>query len=300
MPDRNRSAHGAPARGRFGYRSGRRVWLRKAWPILIKLLAVAILLTLVGMEAGVIPMQGEICREAADKTHEYCTPHNIAYVVLHWISHTLNYYGGLITAIATVFLAFFTYTLWATGERQARLIIDGRRTSHRQFLLIALQTDLLEKQKEISRIQFLTSHRPQMKIRQLVFDIGSPAGKLNYSYMIVNTGSNDGVVTEMNQTIVYQEGKRLTGPLTNEPDTMRRVSISLAPGEFEYVYFSDDVPADEFHRQVLANAIPVSIFGFVTYTDVLGKIRRTGFFRNYNVRSRRFEAMDDPEYEYTD
>jgi hypothetical protein len=238
----------------------------------IVLIVVAIL---AGMIWGVVPTQGQICRETTDPAREYCATHNIAYVSLWSVGHVLNEYGGLITAIATIFVAFFTYTLWGTGKRQARLIMDGRRTAHRQFLLLGRQTDLLEKQKEIARIEFLATHRPQITVHGVDY-ISVPTGSgdgrsvIGATIICFNAGTNGAAKVETRGEIVVMWennlGFDIMRPIVQE---FRDVA---AGGKLRFSVVSDrgliDLPP---------NSPPAICVGQIAYWDDAGVRRETGF-----------------------
>ena len=44
----------------------------------------------------------------------------------------------------------------------------------------------------------------------------------------------------------------------------------------------------------------IYFFGFITYRDGIGNLRRTAFCRMYDPKVKRFTIVHDPDYEYVD
>jgi hypothetical protein len=44
----------------------------------------------------------------------------------------------------------------------------------------------------------------------------------------------------------------------------------------------------------------IHFFGYMQYRDNIGIVRRTAFCRRYDIRTRRFSVVDDPDYEFSD
>jgi hypothetical protein len=265
----------------------------------LKLVLALTPLVIVGMETGLIPTHASICEPYRYK--DGCDPktYDIASIFIIHLFRFTNDSSGIISAVATVLVAVFTYTLWQSSRFQSHLVIGGRRTAHRQFLISARQTDIQEKQKEISRLQFLTTHRPKIKIRQLNKGNASVVDGLPFTYMAVNIGDANATLVETNQTIVFSSGAH--GTLVNESKTKEPLNGMLAPGEFVVVKFREpEIINAPYAAKINSGETPICVFGYIAYADDLGKIRRTGFYRQYQGGLQRFVAIDDPEYEYAD
>jgi hypothetical protein len=73
----------------------------------------------------------EVC-EATKESAKNCASYNVLSYALHKIGTALDSYNGVITAIATAFIAWFTLSLrqstdrlWDAGERQIKLLADS-------------------------------------------------------------------------------------------------------------------------------------------------------------------------------
>jgi hypothetical protein len=76
------------------------------------------------------PTQGQIC-DPPDSAQN-CTNHNVLFSSVRYALYELNFYGVLITAIATALIARFTIVLASVGRRQ----IDDTRILERAYLSV--------------------------------------------------------------------------------------------------------------------------------------------------------------------
>lgn len=98
-------------------------------------IVVAVWVVVVGALIGLsvlFPTYGEICKEGGNTAKENCAVYSLTPFVFIKIVEALNFYAVAITAVATIFIAGFTYTLrqatialrdstdklWKAGERQ--------------------------------------------------------------------------------------------------------------------------------------------------------------------------------------
>ena len=139
-----------------------------------------------------------------------------------------------------------------------------------------------------------------MKIRRLTLKPMFPGRPVKFQYTAVNYGESDAVITEHNQTIVYQHADLISGPLINKLTTRRTVNIPIIAGAFADIVFEEPVMQDDQMNEITQGTQPVAVYGYVAYKDDLGTLRRSGFFRAYSAKTRRFTPVDDPEYEYQD
>jgi hypothetical protein len=73
-----------------------------------------------------------------------CTQHYLGPFVALWIIRALDAHNGLVTAIATVFVAGFTWTLWRTSKNQG---------------------NLAQQSIDLARKEFISTHRPRIVLR---------------------------------------------------------------------------------------------------------------------------------------
>jgi hypothetical protein len=79
----------------------------------------AALFIIVGIEVSLLtPLYANICKENPHTGHEDCTSYNLVLVICWHILESLNYYGVALTAVATVAIGWFTWTIWLTNKSQ--------------------------------------------------------------------------------------------------------------------------------------------------------------------------------------
>ena len=92
----------------------------KAWRIAVWGCGLGILVGLL-VVAWELDFHGQICKYNQTINHEDCTTYSIFSFLFIEVGQTLNDYGVAISALATVIIAAFTFTLWVATNGQARL-----------------------------------------------------------------------------------------------------------------------------------------------------------------------------------
>jgi hypothetical protein len=82
--------------------------------------------------AGSFFVQYEICEPAAHRYFKECAEHNVPYIVATFFDG----HNGSVSAIAAVFIAGFTLTLWLVSRRQADLIERTLIVGERAFVFV--------------------------------------------------------------------------------------------------------------------------------------------------------------------
>jgi hypothetical protein len=156
-----------------------------------------------------------------------CAHYHFGPFIIYWIVGTLDGHNGFVTALATVFVAGFTWTLWQTSEATVAQTKAAGALAEKQFLLEGLQADILEKQKEIQRIQLLALHRPRLVVREVFWDGAKPP---TVSFVLVNKGVDPAVIKEcrleFNRTDarpIIPEGENVLADMTALPGGGARV-----------------------------------------------------------------------------
>src|SRR6185437_16196443 len=127
------------------------------------------------------------------------------------------------TAIASIAIAFFTWTLWRSGEKTTRLTRMMGRIAHRQFLISGQQTDIQRKQHALGRLQYFVTHRPRLKIRHVSIEtadhIGHPTiffdngETVRGGLAVVNVGGSEATIVDTRYRIFFTNtGLPLSAP----------------------------------------------------------------------------------------
>jgi hypothetical protein len=89
---------------------------------------------------ALIPAHGEICKEGAKTGEEACTAYSLLPFLLVKVGQTLDALSVAITALATIAIAWFTWSLrrstdklWDAGERQLKLLADTSAAQSRDM-----------------------------------------------------------------------------------------------------------------------------------------------------------------------
>jgi hypothetical protein len=104
----------------------------------------------VGVLAGLLVVAFEtdfsghiVCEHNQTTEHEDCTTYSLFPFLLIQVFKTLNDYGVAITALATIAIGIFTFTLkmstdrlWEAGEKQRRLYEDTAERQLRAYVLV--------------------------------------------------------------------------------------------------------------------------------------------------------------------
>jgi hypothetical protein len=166
----------------------------------------------------------------------------------------------------------------------------------------------------IARDEFTSSHPPRIVIRRVSLDqgdivIGAPISRpWKVQYIVANVGRANAEIFEGNATVKRIEaplpaippfddagditgpirlGAGESGPLTVELDPQGAIVQAVRSGELANVA-QGDIAGD------------IHFFGYMQYRDNIGIVRRTAFCRRYDIRTRRFSVVDDPDYEFSD
>jgi hypothetical protein len=182
------------------------------------------------------------------------TAYHIGTGILWQIGELLNYYGGAITAVATVAIGCFIYTLWRATTEQARLTRDSI---------------------ELARQEFVSTHRPRLHIRLLTLRPLEPGKVIALQYELVNIGDTDATLIKCETNFeIAPIGIREPILDANERGAGRKV---VAGESLLILAESTIVHAPEWH---LANVNGlIRIRGNIAYFDDNGVRRHTAFFR---------------------
>lgn len=230
----------------------------------------------------------------------------------------LDYLGVIlpfIVGIATVAVLVFQLLLLNKTDRSVRLsaraAVRQAQISRQLVALTSLQTDILGKQKELQRTQYLTQHSPHLRVRN--FTVPSETGadifqgrRLKCSFHVDNVGGMDATILESHVVIfATQMGLPMASPYEGaNPNNRVEGTFNISESkliEFEQMTVFATPQEAERARQ---GGFPTYILGWIIYRDhsergvVHGVARRIAFCRQWDARARRFIPVGDPDYEY--
>lgn len=227
-------------------------------------------------------MHGEVCEPTKHRYFESCTQHNFPYIAVHF----LDLHNGTISAIAAVFIAGFTATLWLSTRAMQRITNDTLNEL---------------------RLDFVATHRPKLEIRSVGYEerktTGLPHGVV--TFLIANTGKSDAIIEEAS-FLAWQptpgEGRPAKPPYAKPEGNWPTEKIR--DGDFvEWLHDGGDELwtihslAKDSHR-----ATELYFVGYIVYTDTAeGEERgryRMGFCRVFNGKRFGLDDRHDSDYEY--
>jgi len=237
-------------------------WSSFFWP-----LAVATLLALIGLTAF-------------SPSYRHCTEQQYSQAPQQQKS-SLNYQAGTviyceavfaqenngaITAIATIFVALFTLTLWIVTDRAVRLARD----------------------------EFNASHRPHVRIRAVGFSADQTSGEqFAVKFSCINVGDTPCEIINVRYRI--DKAERLHAPT-------HRMNMDIVDLAAPRALVAGD--ATSFTTRILTKegaaelGLEWDIYGFVQYRDGLGVKRISGFWRRYRSSEDLWLCPENPDYNY--
>jgi hypothetical protein len=227
-------------------------------------------------------LTGQICDQSANPQQEQCPTYNAMLVLLWHIREGLNDYAPILTAVATVAIAAFTWTLWRATTEHSRI-----------------QGGLLE----LTRDEFNAAHRPKIVIHSVKYEPAtnekdSDLDTLGARIIFYNRGRSDATI----EAIEYSLRQRLV-PLESGillHDRIPPKHSLIESGRGDYIQITSDIEVRTV-RFVTDASSRIFLIGKIFYRDKLGGLRQTGFCRVFGgtAARRAWERIDDPEYEYS-
>jgi hypothetical protein len=185
-----------------------------------------------------------------------------------------------VTAVATVFIAVFTLTLWLATGRQARLTTKA----------IALTQETIT----LTRQDFLATHGPRLILRE-AFSLLTDwrESKIVVTYTITNVGASDCWITNCRLGVELVTGTKYPQFVITAENLFRDIVPyigRIAAGESKTLdYIDPEQTWDANHRRAdwSGEAAGVHFAGFVTYIDSPGSGIKAVDGLPTKIRSRR-------------
>jgi hypothetical protein len=198
--------------------------------------------------SSIFGLTGEICEKASGAQDGNCPSYNLLFSGIWHLTETANWLSPALTALATIAIGYFTWTLWRSGDRTG----EHFRASERAYMLM--------------------SHKSGLEI---------DGQKLRVTMQIRNWGKTPGTVTDNVLGPVFFAG---SGKLPPNPDydlvRTPNPEAFLAPsGKLEWT--QEFVIGAPDLSEVIAGRITLIMLGYVDYRDQFGGRHRNGYAREY-------------------
>lgn len=228
-----------------------------------------------------------------------------------WITKDSISFFTFVLALLTAGLVWVAFLQIGFLRRSEAATAKLGEVSERQMLISGQQTDILEKQKEIARREFLSNNRPKLRVRLLRMDTPVLGQHLIVHYEVVNIGGTSATIIDNEVTIRVDvpaesrgaPSKSATRTFTRQfhfADEVRQGEAWPATGEM--TVFD---PGWGFNGIGAWWAARLYVIGTIRYSDGNGVLRRTRFYRVATTDLNRFIKPNfDPttaaDHEYED
>lgn len=253
------------------------------------------------------PASYEYCQPNEYTHAKDCTPEYLGPFIFRWIVAVADAHNGLITAVATLFVAGFTWTLWRTSSKQAELTRDSIK---------------------LARDEFIATHRPKIILREAFCGPVLEGTEIRVIMNFANIGTTEGTIVNSVLDIEAVSTKQTRFFLSPTAEAANELgTLTLAGGASRLVSFNDlpnrrpntaapptwnnelfglksgyraarDGPIETVHFRDHV----VHLVGQLVYEDGQGQRRRTAFRRVLDPARQRFYRLeaDEPDLDYAD
>jgi len=202
-------------------------------------------------------------------------------------------------------LDIFTCALLIVAVVEIVHVSKATRIAETQTAVLSGQSDILEKQKEIARLQYFADHRPRIVLKDVFFTLGQECREIMYE--LVNAGGGKGTVVDGFIGLEFVEDERvfmLGGGLTHGVEGIEALQSGqsvlrglVVSNERASVLRMTTAPG-------LGQTDNLFFYGRLVYVDERGQefgTRRVSVFRRkWDVPSQRFLRTGNPDHEYAD
>jgi hypothetical protein len=178
----------------------------------------------------------------------------------------------------------------------------------------AKQAKLTRKSIKLARQEFTATHRPKLRVRNVVIDRPDPKNPLSRPFApnqlmkgqlyVSNIGDSTAYIHESHVELWITDMNLLPmGRPYEGKDANRAVAFPISAGESRPLIIANDtfIPSVETADQIrTGTGLFVYVMGWVEYCDDNGVRRRMAFCRKYDHSLSRFTSVENPDYEHED
>jgi hypothetical protein len=156
---------------------------------------------------------------------------------------------------------------------------------------------------ELTRRSLALTHRPMLVARGFFIAGGAPIAydlEVAGGFEIVNIGGTSAYVNSIRSDVVF--GKIIPAGRQYKGSPTELSGKELRPGESMSSKFGTNTPLGVRVASIQAGHERLNVLGYIVYTDQEQALRKTAFFRQWDVGLARFSKPnpEDPDYEYAD
>jgi hypothetical protein len=217
------------------------------------------------------------------------TSANRAAVSTRCALHVAYEYRDLATAIATVFIALFTFTLWWSTKGMMQATRDSVRLAERAL-----------NELEIPFIS-LKVNDPGITIRITVNGQPVPFPSHKMEFCFANYGRTPATLTQLKTALVVKEIGKL--PAAIDPNEIGKVypfGVMVGPSDTSAPstrFFKDFISESDKHA-IEKGERDIFLIGFVKFTDIFQSKYTLGFCAKFDRKGGRFVLEGEEGYNY--
>jgi hypothetical protein len=190
--------------------------------------------------------------------------------------HMIYEYRDATTAIATIFIALFTFTLWWSTMKMMRATKDA---------------------VDLARQEFTATHRPKIIVHGMEVKLpGDERRHVHFRY--VNAGDTDAFITSIVSRILWTAKSMVPADIEFSRHDVIKEPILVPSGKNGFAITPDGVDFVTLVRSGRGGHDTAFCVGVVVYRDTNDIERRTGFCRRYDSERERWLKVEDEDYEY--
>jgi hypothetical protein len=215
--------------------------------------------------------------ESDNADNYYCAAYKIAVAIGTFV----DTHNGAFTALSTLAVAAFTFTLWRSTKG----------------MLAATNNSI-----NLARDEFISTNRPKLIVRQFQIDPITPGNPITIHFAMVNIGSTEARPQLLGCQITLWNAQRNYFEAPGINTTQGEINVPPIAGG-QRVSWRMVSPFSVTQQQIgliQSGSLLIQILGEITYKDGLSRQRRTGFRRSYHRLTDKFIPSSDPEEEYQD
>jgi hypothetical protein len=186
--------------------------------------------------------------------------------------------------IATAGLWIYTALMWRTTRTAVKDSAKG--------------VDLANK-------TYIATHRPKIVVRGLFMVSPNPSSPnmARLSFMITNTGDTDAEIVEFKFFLMFTGDDSIEMPIVRTEEAKQPPFKLIVGDEFRWYGNCEMNPAKvinatnrAIHDQEALSELDFR--GTISFKDLGGNLRHTSFHRSYDFKKRRFNRIENSEFEY--
>lgn len=220
----------------------------------------------------------------------------------------------LLLVVFNGLLALFTYLLyrataglWEASKQQSLDIKEQLRIAAEASAATKMAAEAATRSAlaaanaaEAAKATFIAAHRPKLLARHVQLFPLDAHKALSIRYEWANVGGTPAYWFESNSTVLIADDL----PAVPEYEKGRKDEhdpIKLGTGQFTVTSGQHPIPLLRPEiTQIEEGVTKLFLYGYVRYRDEAGTEWSTAFCRRYNPISKRFDRVDDPDFDYAD